>query len=308
MAVASIGVVVGLVSTPISPMSQNQPETIVESKIEIKKQEEKKLEKPVKILEKKQIKIEETQELVAPPNTILCNGKYWNPCASGQFYCPSIGDAQCLANNNQPKTINETAGKTNQSNQEQKKISEIIDLINQIKQQEKANYNAVLDSQQRQADCISESLPSDLIGASPQQILSYRKSRCGYGQSTYSPPSYSSPNLNYNIPLPTYSPPSFIQGTYDYDPLSGTTHYQDSSGWSGTSNHDTLTGVSNYNFYNQNSDSQESGSVYYDSLNRTYNFSSGDRGYHDSLTGHDYLNGMDCYRDQLTLTYNCDSF
>ena len=179
MAIVTIGVAVGLVSAPIPSTLQNQPETIVESKMEVKKQEEKKSEKPIKTSEEKQIQIEETQELVAPPNTILCNGKYWNPCASGQFYCPSYGDAQCLAKNNQPQIINETTNQANQSNQEQKKISDIIDLINQIKQQEKANYDAMLNSQQRQAECLSESFPADLIGASPQLQQNYRENKCG---------------------------------------------------------------------------------------------------------------------------------
>jgi hypothetical protein len=32
-----------------------------------------------------------------PANSILCNGKYWTGCPTGQkFYCPPSGDAQCV--------------------------------------------------------------------------------------------------------------------------------------------------------------------------------------------------------------------
>lgn len=35
-----------------------------------------------------------------PLNTVVCNGKYWTTCDIGQkFYCPEVGDAQCLVEN-----------------------------------------------------------------------------------------------------------------------------------------------------------------------------------------------------------------
>ena len=46
--------------------------------------------------------------LVAPPNTILCNSKYWTNCPIGQkFYCPATGDAQCLYENSGPNSVTE---------------------------------------------------------------------------------------------------------------------------------------------------------------------------------------------------------
>lgn len=54
-----------------------------------------KLKKEVAELKKKPAPVN-----VAPPNTVLCNGKYWTSCPTGQrFYCPSTGDAQCLIDN-----------------------------------------------------------------------------------------------------------------------------------------------------------------------------------------------------------------
>lgn len=31
-----------------------------------------------------------------PANATYCNGKYWNRCTSGQFYCPASGPATCV--------------------------------------------------------------------------------------------------------------------------------------------------------------------------------------------------------------------
>ena len=37
---------------------------------------------------------------ITPSNVIVCNGKNWTTCPSGQkFYCPDTGDAQCLYEN-----------------------------------------------------------------------------------------------------------------------------------------------------------------------------------------------------------------
>jgi len=49
-----------------------------------------------------QQKLQNQQVQLLPPNSILCNGKYWTACPSGQkFHCPATGYAQCLIENTQ---------------------------------------------------------------------------------------------------------------------------------------------------------------------------------------------------------------
>jgi len=50
-----------------------------------------------------QQKLQNQQVQLPPPNSILCNGKYWSSCPDGQiFYCPSTtGNPQCIAENTQ---------------------------------------------------------------------------------------------------------------------------------------------------------------------------------------------------------------
>ena len=42
----------------------------------------------------------------AVPPGILCNGKYWAQCLTGQkFYCPRVGEARCVVENTQPSSL-----------------------------------------------------------------------------------------------------------------------------------------------------------------------------------------------------------
>lgn len=46
------------------------------------------------------------------PSYIICNGKYWTPCQTPlKFFCPSIGDASCI-NENQPNIIQNDSQET----------------------------------------------------------------------------------------------------------------------------------------------------------------------------------------------------
>jgi len=47
-----------------------------------------------------QEELQNKQDQLSPAGNILCNGKYWAPCPSGQrFFCPATGDLQCLEEN-----------------------------------------------------------------------------------------------------------------------------------------------------------------------------------------------------------------
>ena len=47
------------------------------------------------------------------PAGIQCNGKYWNDCSPGQkFYCPSVGDAQCVVEQPINITVPDRGGTT----------------------------------------------------------------------------------------------------------------------------------------------------------------------------------------------------
>ena len=83
-----------------------------------------------------------------PPNTILCNGKSWNSCPSGQnFFCPASGDAQCLTNSNNNQTVQ----------QQQPQNSDYLNYLNSLNEQLTKDNNAI-DKLQVQEKIIAEYL------------------------------------------------------------------------------------------------------------------------------------------------------
>lgn len=84
---------------------------------------------------------------VAPPNTILCNGKYWDACLNGKkFYCPTTGDAQCL----EDTALNQ--GNTSQAQQQQTqeittKLTSITNSMNTLTQLKNNCDKSIKDSE-----------------------------------------------------------------------------------------------------------------------------------------------------------------
>jgi len=82
---------------------QEQLRIAEQKRLEAEKQLAKEKTKEENRIRAEQQKLQNQQVQLPPPNSILCNGKYWSSCPDGQiFYCPSTtGNPQCIAENTQ---------------------------------------------------------------------------------------------------------------------------------------------------------------------------------------------------------------
>lgn len=105
LVVVSIAVAVGLMSVPATFKNEQKTtiqktptttQTIVNT--DVPKKETPAIEKPVGSSGGIGGGSVEKNSFTPPQNSVLCNGKYWTTtCPAGQkYYCPAIGDAQCL--------------------------------------------------------------------------------------------------------------------------------------------------------------------------------------------------------------------
>jgi len=144
-----------------------------------------------------QQKLQNQQVQSAPLNSILCNGRYWTDCPSGQkFFCPATGDAQCLIENTQTP-VGSFSG---------------LEKINYCSESAKEQYEkAKAEAEADKRKCEEEgqsSLVCFIRGSTAFSISSYFSACLGNSsisnnQPTYSP-QFTAPSNNIN----NYSPPA----------------------------------------------------------------------------------------------------